>query len=238
MTCKVFEAPVFSEVFENAIRPGGFAVTAHAMEICQFGKKARLLDVGCGCGATVEFLETNFDISAVGIDSSKVLLKRGKDRNPKLNIVYGDGELLEFPSFSFDGVFMECSLSLFENKTEALHEAYCVLKKGGKLIISDFYLRDANKNVEGDNGQVKTCISGAFVLSELNDLLSELGFRIILWEDKTAELKSFMASMIMHYGSMENFYQSVLKEEKDALHFAEMIKQKKPGYFLLIAEKP
>jgi len=98
------------------------------------------LDVGCGYGTTVEFLQSNYHVDAVGIDLSTTILERGKARNPNLNLLYGDAEMLDFPSLSFDGIFMECVLSLADNLTETLHEAYCVLKKGGKLVVSDFYI--------------------------------------------------------------------------------------------------
>jgi SAM-dependent methyltransferase len=64
-------------------------------------------------------------------------------RNPKLDIKFGDGEFLDdYPSYSFNGVMMECVLSLINLPDEALHEVYCVLKKGGKLFISDLYIKN------------------------------------------------------------------------------------------------
>ena len=41
---------------------------------------------------------------------------------------------------------MESSLSLINMPDEALHEAYCVLKKGGRLIISDLYEKDPDED--------------------------------------------------------------------------------------------
>ena len=127
---------------------GGLSVTRRAMELCDFKKGAKILDVGCGYGATVELLHSDYGAEAVGIDLSTDLLEKGKSRNPELNLIFGDGEMLNFSSLTFDGIFIECALSLMDNITEALHEAYCVLKKGGKLIISDFYLKEPGVSEE------------------------------------------------------------------------------------------
>ena len=57
-------------------------------------------------------------------------IEEGSKANPDLDIRLGDGEFLDdFSSKTFDGVFMECVLSVINMPDEALHEAYCVLKK-------------------------------------------------------------------------------------------------------------
>ena len=50
------------------------------------------------------------------------------------------GFLEHFPSFTFDMVVI-VRLSLINKPDEALHEAYCTLKKGGYLFVSDVIVR-------------------------------------------------------------------------------------------------
>ena len=38
------------------MRPGGLELTGRAVTLCDFPSDARLLDVGCGMGSTVEYL--------------------------------------------------------------------------------------------------------------------------------------------------------------------------------------
>lgn len=76
--CVLFENPIFDELFDGAIRPGGLSITKRAMELCKFEKGAKILDVGCGYGATVEYLQNNYDVEAMGIDLSTVLIEKGK----------------------------------------------------------------------------------------------------------------------------------------------------------------
>lgn len=240
--CSVFENPVFLDLFGGSVRPGGLAVSRRAVELSGLKKGDRVLDVGCGYGVTVELLCKDYGILAEGVDISQTLLEKGRERNPELNLSFGDGEMLDYPSLSFDGMFMECVLSLIEKPGEAIHEAYCLLKKGGKLIISDFYLKkpeDATKAAE----KAKNCLDSAFVQKELESLLSETGFEILVWEEKNDELKEFTASLIMHFGSLDAFFKSVAeKSEEDSASRENSTSTgsnnyKKVGYFLLIAEK-
>lgn len=127
----------------SSFKPGDFRITDRAMEIWALPKDSEVLDIGCGQGEAVEYLQDHYGFKTSGIDVSTTMIKEGLERNPKLNIKFGDGEFLEnYSSYSFDGVMMECVLSLVNIPDEALHEVYCVLKKGGKLFISDLYIKD------------------------------------------------------------------------------------------------
>lgn len=238
-------------------KPGEFRITKKAMEIWRLPKSSKVLDVGCGLGETVEFLEKEYGFECSGIDLSMPRIKEGKTRNPDLDIKYGDGEFLDdFPSFSFDGVLMECTLSLINLPDEALHEAYCVLKKGGKLFISDLYIKDpdpgfitalrieaerkiSKPHKEGscstdcEEEHKKKAVSfrsdGRFLIDPLAKQLAEIGFHNISWADCSQELDNFVAEKLMNDGTLEGCLCDDALHPKD--HF-------KTGYFMLTAEKP
>lgn len=223
--CPFYENPAFLDIFGGAIRPGGLAVTRRALELCSFKEGDKILDVGCGYGVTVELLNREYGLDASGVDISTTLIEKGKERYPMLDLSFGDGEMLSYPSLSFDGIFMECVLSLIEKKEEAVHEAYCLLKKGGKLIISDFYYKGANANEH----------PGIFPVGEPEQTLSDIGFEILAREDMNKELKEFTASIIMHFGSIENFFKSA--EDKEYTSPLAGADSRKLRYFLIIAKK-
>ena len=121
------------------LRPGELALTDKAIEIAGLKKGDRVLDIGCGEGDTVAHL-MELGMEAEGIDMSLKMLNAAKEKHPGINVKMGDGEFLDdYSSYTFDAITMECVLSLINIPDEALHEAWCVLKKGGKLIISDLY---------------------------------------------------------------------------------------------------
>ena len=230
--CRLFENPEFQELFSGTIRPGGLGLTAEAVRLAGLSVGARVLDVGCGSGETVAYLVNEAKAEAVGIDLSDVLIEKAKEKYPDLTFEYGDGVMIDFPSANFDGVFIECSLSQMDNVVEALHEAFCVLKKGGKLIVSDFYRKEGSVKAGDEN----SFFEKAFDKDVLTEVIGDLGFEILHWEDKTKELKEFTASLIMHYGSLEAFYKST-EEEAGESPFRGIGEDKKLGYFLLVAEK-
>ena len=125
------------------VRPGKLDITEKAMEIWNLPKGSRVLDVGCGDGTSTEYVKDKYGFDITGIDMSLKAINEGKERNPDLDLRLADGEWLDdYSSFTFDGIMMECSLSLINLPDEALHEAYCVMKKGGRLFISDLYIKE------------------------------------------------------------------------------------------------
>ena len=101
-----------------------------------------MLDIGCGTGVTVEYLIREHSIRAVGIDSSSLLVSRGRARDAALPLLLGDAEALPFADGSFDGVFLECTLSLVSNRDQVLKECYRVLSRTGRIIVTDIYARN------------------------------------------------------------------------------------------------
>ena len=61
-------------------RPGGFTITDRALEFCSFKKGAKLLDVGCGLGATVRRGTDEYGLDVYGIEKDKEVLALAKAR--------------------------------------------------------------------------------------------------------------------------------------------------------------
>jgi ubiquinone/menaquinone biosynthesis C-methylase UbiE len=241
----------------NRFKPGEFRITKKAIDSWKLPKGAAVLDIGCGLGDTMEYLEKEYGYTCTGIDLSMERIKEAKARNSELNISYGDGEFLDgFSSFSFDGVTMECVLSVINMPDEALHEAFCVLKKGGKLFVSDLYIKDPEEgfvkalkieterqsrkphkeNECGDdcaddhkNRMVDFRSSGRFLIEPLIEQLKEIGYQNISWEDCSTELDSYAAEKLMRDGTLEGCLCDEALHPKD---------QYKTGYFMLTADKP
>ena len=241
----------------NDFKPGGFRITKKAMEKWKLPQGSKVLDIGCGLGETMELLVKEYGYQCSGIDLSMARVKEGKTRNPNLDISYGDGEFLDgFSSFSFDGVLMECTLSLINLPDEALHEAYCVLKKGGRLFLSDLYIKNPDPGFvkalqieaerqsrkpheEGEcgtdcqdehkNRPVSFRSSGRFLMGPLTEQLKEIGYGNISWEDCSLELDNYVAEKLMKDGTLEDCLCDEALHPKDNF---------KTGYFMLTAEKP
>jgi len=206
-----------------ALRPGGTCLTERAVELCRFPAGARLLDVGCGSGVSVEHLRRTHGFSASGIDISTSLISEGLQRNPALPLAQATAEALPCGDESLDGIFCECVLSLLDDPLKALREFYRTLKKGGWLVLSDLY----RHRMLSDDEQTCETNGGIASSKEVQGWLSSCGFSgLILWEDHTRALQEMAAQLMLTYGSLE-----CLAGLCDSVKC-------KPGYYLLVTGKP
>ena len=236
---KLYESDVLRQTTGETLRPGGFSLTDLGLERCGFLPGARVIDVGCGSGATVERLVSLYQLQAIGLDPSEVLLETGRKKHPGLNLIQGLGEDLPFPDNHMDGVFAECALSVMEDMEQALREIFRVLKPGGWLVINDVYARDPDGLKPLQKLNLDSCIRRALPKEQLINRLVEHGFNLVNWSDHTNLLTQLAVNLIMTHGSMTQFW---LKSSScaglfDAGLAQSAIKQAKMGYFQLIAQK-
>lgn len=235
----LYESGLLHQTTGDTLRPGGFSLTDLGVERCGFLPGARVLDVGCGSGATVERLVSLYQLQAIGLDPSEVLLETGKQRHPGLNLIRGLGEDIPFPDNHMDGVFSECALSVMEDLEQALREIYRVLKPGGWLVINDVYARNPDALLALQDLKLDSCIRRALPKELLINQLVEQGFKLVNWCDHTNLLTQLTVNLIMTHGSMTQFW---LKSSACAGAFdvgltQSTLKQAKMGYFQMIVQK-
>jgi SAM-dependent methyltransferase len=232
-TACLYERPALREVGGETIRPGGLALTDEALELCALPPGARVLDVGCGTGATVAHLVARRDLAAFGLDLSTVLLSSGPQANVPL--VQGRGERLPIGSGLLDAVFAECSLSAMAEADQVLDELNRVLRPEGILAISDLYARTAEELSAAPPLPPGTCLSGLRSQAQICERLRAHGFEITAWQDHTAALKQLAVQLIFAHGSLQEFWQQATGGAATATQRA--MARVKPGYYLLLARK-
>jgi len=232
-----YESDVLSLATGDTLRPGGFFLTDLGVKNCDFLPGAKVLDVGCGSGATVERLVSLYQLRAIGLDPSEGLLARGRMKNPGSNLIQGLGEDLPFPDHQMDGVFAECTLSVMDDLDQSLKEIFRVLKPGGWLVIHDVYARnpDGLKSLQALN--LDSCIRRALPKQPFLNKLVGHGFNIVNWADHTNLLTQLTVNLIMTYGSMTQFWLKSSSCSADPSLAQAAIKQAKMGYFQLITKK-
>lgn len=209
-----YECDLLGPVCDAALRPGGTELTGRGIDFCNFPNAACLLDVGCGCGTSVAWLQTR-GFSACGVDLSADLLSAGQAA--ELPLLRASGEALPFCDGSFNGVICECVLCLLSNPAQALGEIFRVLRPGGRLLLSDLYRRaEVPDAVLPDRRQ-------------LEELLAAAGFKLYHWEDHSPLLARLAAQFVLTHGSLEVFCAA-------GSGFGPA--SERPGYYLLVAEKP
>lgn len=227
--CRVYEQRAIRQVVGDAIRPGGLALTRHALSLAALLEGAPLLDVGCGVGSTVALCREEFALRAVGLDLSTALLCEGLTHVPERPLLQAMAQQLPFASGTFAAVMAECSLSLMPDWSAILRELRRVLRPGGLAIISDIYAA-AGVAAPPPESTLRCCLSGARSRDEIEGLLAAQGLALLFWEDHTPTLRQFAARLVWQHGSLQSFWVCAGAKEGDIAAFPA-----KPGYFLLVA---
>ena len=103
-------------------------------------RDTELLDIACGSGIFLEKVEREHPyVSLTGIDSNQAMLNEAATKvSEKVNLKKERADQLSFDTEKFDWVILSNCIGHFDNQEKCLNEAYRVLKKSGKIIITDW----------------------------------------------------------------------------------------------------
>lgn len=104
-------------------------------------KPKDVLEIGCSNGYRLQYIYKYFNANCVGVEPSKLAIKEGKLQYPNVKFINGTADKLLFDDNSFDLVIIGFCLYLCDRKDlfKIAFEVDRILKKGGHVIINDFY---------------------------------------------------------------------------------------------------
>ena len=98
----------------------------------------RILDVGCGLGATTAYLTRYYDPARIlGINLSEKQVQHCRSRYPDLSFEAMDAASLRFSEGSFDRIVSIEAAFHFRTRAGFLREAHRVLRPGGSIAMAD-----------------------------------------------------------------------------------------------------
>lgn len=182
---ELYELPIVEYLLGQSFHPGGRKLTRQLATAALVSPNSRVLDVACGIGTSARLVAANFGATVTGCDYSATNVQRAKQTslaaglNQKIQFIQADAGQLPFEPESFDVAICECSLCLFENTDAALQEIRRVLKPGGRIGISDFFLnKPVPDSLDGLLGRV-LCVAAAKSANGYREALSRAGFEYI-----------------------------------------------------------
>ncbi len=141
-------------------------------------KNRSILEIGCGVGidlarfAAGEAQVTGVDLSETAIDLAR---KNFAARNLEGNFLLMNGENLDFPTDSFDVVYVHGVLQYTTDPHEMAKEMYRVLKPGGEAISMVYnrisWLNALSKIMKVDLEHEDAPVLEKYTINELRDIL-------------------------------------------------------------------
>ncbi|MDD3497966.1 MAG: arsenite methyltransferase [Candidatus Moranbacteria bacterium] len=159
-----------------------------------------VLDLGSGAGfdcflASKKVGETG---KVIGVDMTQEMIDKARsiaEKNNYSNVEFKLGEIESLPieDNSIDVAISNCVINLVPDKEKVFKEVYRVLKKGGKIYLSDIVLlEDISENIKNDEELLAGCVGGALLRDEYLSIIKKAGFEVkILEEDKDISKRQY-----------------------------------------------
>lgn len=118
----------------------------------------------------------------IGVDMTSEMIAKARRNALKggyTNVEFRLGEIEHLPvaDNSVDVIISNCVINLSPQKAQVFREAFRVLKKGGRLAISDVVATAAlPEEVQSDLALHAGCIAGASEIGELQQMIEAAGF--------------------------------------------------------------
>ena len=204
-------------------RPGGLRLTERMVRDLEPG--SRVLDVGCGSGASVMHMRTRLGLDAIGLDCDEAALADA-DGAVAASLLCGDAHTLPFADGAFDAVLFECSFSKMGDPDRALAEAARVLHPGGTLAVNDFFGKKSGREFQGLLGRAET-------RATWSRRFHGAGFDVVCEEDCTDSLRTLWGQLVLDHG-----LERILADPRFGEELANMLCAGEGlGYFLIVARK-
>ena len=119
---------------------------AHIIDTFRLSKGLKVCDLGCGTGVLFDLLRRRVGENGyiAGVDFAPRVARRAHDNFPfhNIGVVEADASYLPFAMGVFDLVVSFAAFAHFSHKDETIHEAYRILKPGGRMVIIHLAGRD------------------------------------------------------------------------------------------------
>ena len=146
-----------------------------------------VLDLGSGGGIDVLLSARRVGPAgkAYGLDMTDEMLALARDNQRKAGVdnvefLKGEIEHIPLPAAAVDVVISNCVINLSTDKDRVLHEAFRVLRPGGRFAVSDVVVRgEVPAAVRRGVEQWIGCVAGALDEAEYRDKLAKAGFEAV-----------------------------------------------------------
>jgi ubiquinone/menaquinone biosynthesis C-methylase UbiE len=208
--------------------PGKRELVARGFALAGLRAGARVADLGCGLGTSVDLLRRSLGLRAIGVD-----LAAPAGAGAPIPRLRADARHLPLTDGVLEGVLLECVLSLVPDRGAVLRECARALAPAGKLILMDLHAREAPDGAarHGPGPCGVELLPGEALVG----LVASSGFDVLRFEDHSGVLKEYLFRLIMAPEDERRWPLDARPERGDGTEAAS--KRIRPGYCLLVAER-
>ena len=183
--------PVSSNLYdaaETAALPEGAVLASlgcgNPTALAELHEGETVLDLGSGGGIDVLLSARRVGATgkAYGLDMTDEMLALARENQrtagvTNVEFLKGEIERIPLPDASVDVIISNCVINLSADKRRVMHEAFRVLKPGGRFAVSDVVVRgDIPDAVRRSMELWVGCVAGALEEEEYKGLLAAAGF--------------------------------------------------------------
>jgi arsenite methyltransferase len=183
----------------ETFHPGGRALTSQLARTLRVGPGDTLVDVASGLGTSALQVGRESGCRVIGVELSPDLVARARlsaiedGIGSRVRFLEGDAEALPLPDAAADAVLCECAFCTFPDKAAAAFEMARVLRRGGRLALSDVVAVPERLPPELSSVAAwVACLADARPLDEVSALLEEAGFAVDACERRDDALAALL----------------------------------------------
>ncbi len=144
-----------------------------------------VLDLGSGAGfdAFLAAKRVGSTGRVIGVDMTPEMLAKARSlatQHGFANVEFRQGDIEELPveSGTVDAIISNCVINLATDKDRVFHEAFRVLKPGGRLMVSDLVLlKVLPESMKHNMDAYAACLSGALLKDDYLTAIRAVGFQ-------------------------------------------------------------
>lgn len=192
-----------------------------------------VLDLGSGGGIDVLLSARRVGVTgfAYGVDMTDDMLALANENKRKagatnVEFLKGEIERIPLPGASLDVIISNCVINLSADKDRVLHEAFRVLKPGGRFAVSDVVTRgEIRPEIRRSVLAWVGCVAGALGEDEYRSKLAAAGFVDVVVEPT----RIYAAADAREFLSANGLDASAIGDEMDGRFLSAFIRARKPA---------
>jgi arsenite methyltransferase len=251
----LYQSQLARLVLGDMLHPGGLALTHRLGRLMNIQPGDWVVDLASSRGVSAMSISRMFHCKVAGVEFGAKATAEAQHCSLEAPNTFqtfflqGDAESAPLRTSSVDGVFCECSMSLFTDKAGVVKEVARALRPGGRFGMSDVTVKPDSLPPElgGLIGQA-LCLADAQDLDGYAGLLRKGGLILQHQEDASHEILKLLDDLDSKLGEVlawQSFTGSaapalgLLQNVPDLIgRLRGLVATGKLGYWLLVGEKP